>query len=156
MGKIMAERVVILAGGYAAFDFDKGEYNCAVYFGEKIQQDKDLMRSAKNAFEKENTQWELVAIRSMCTTERMPNYYDAYPDMPKPDKDGRMSAVQFVARHKRTGDLVETAWLFRNNYDSPENCARCGLNGCARYVGTVPVIRGAAVRALVLAYGKRK
>ena len=140
---------------YAAYNFSKNKYNCTHYLGEKILRDKDLMQRAKETFEKENQKWKLVEIRSMTTTERTPEHYEAYPEAPEPDKDGKMNAVQFVARHK-SGKLVVSAWLFRNDYDTAAFCAKFGLSNCAGRVCGDPVFRRAMVASLESARQKGK
>ena len=141
--------LAIFTKKYAAYNFSKNKYNCKYYLGTEIWRDEDMMRRAKEAFEKENQKWELIEIRSMATTERMPEYYAAYPKTPRPGKTGRMCAVQFVARYKESGKLVETAWLFRFAYISESLCAGHGLFRCAQSVSRdLDFLRGGVFASL--------
>ena len=138
---------------YAAYNFKEGKCNCTHYFGKITWHSEDLLRKAKEIFEKENLQWELIEIRSMRTTERTSKHFGVYPKVPRPSKDGTKNAVQFVAKHK-LGELVESAWLFQDDYVMVPDFGGNGLHDCAADVRDSSGFRRAVAASLEFEYAR--
>ncbi|MCL2629782.1 MAG: hypothetical protein FWD33_03830 [Alphaproteobacteria bacterium] len=114
---------------YVEFNFDSGKFNIDVYFGREVYKDIKVIYGAKKVFD-DNTGYEIAAIRSICTKQRM-SFSDATFDVaPKADKDGLINACQIVVRKKDKTGLFESRWVFRDFFEQPVFLGY-GLHSCA-------------------------
>ena len=155
---------------YVAYNFDTNTYNCDTYFGQDVRNWKKIYRykleAAKGIFDKENPKWELVEIRSMCTTHRLEGEYGIYPEAPKfiysresPKRSKRnvYSVCQIVARDRETGQLIESKCVLRNGYyDDLPYCTDTGFEFCICRIGISSDFRNALVAALESAASQKR
>ena len=121
---------------YAAFNFGRRRsipygkgWNSELYLGMHLRKEHSFTSAAAEVFEKENPRFRMSEIRHAATTE-IP-YLGIYAQMPRPSRDGNISACQIIVVDIETLRDVESLWIFHRAYETPAECIGEGLSGLA-------------------------